>query len=130
VLIGEPGVGKTASSRDSRSGCSRRSPRAAPREAVVELLVTSLVADPVRGQFEERVKQLLDEIPPQDNLILFIDELHTSSAPRDRGEGVWTSPTPSSDAGRGELHLIARLRSTSTEARREGRRARACFQPC
>src|SRR5229473_3769173 len=80
VLIGEPGVGKTA----IVEGLAQRMlagevPEPLRGKRVVELIVTSLVAGTqYRGQFEERVKQLLEEISAQqDNLILFIDELHT-----------------------------------------------------
>jgi len=77
---------------------------------VVELLVNSIVAGTqYRGQFEERVKQLLDEISAQqENLILFIDELHTIvGAGSTGGEGgldIANSFKPM--LARGELHLI------------------------
>jgi len=77
---------------------------------VVELSVNSLVAGTqYRGQFEERVKQLLDEISAQqEKLILFIDELHTIvGAGSGGGEGgldVANSFKPM--LARGELHLI------------------------
>src|SRR5438874_11873242 len=111
VLIGEPGVGKTA----IVEGLAQRMlagevPEPLRGKRVVELIVTSLVAGTqYRGQFEERVKQLLDEISAQqDNLILFIDELHTIiGAGATGGEGgldIANAFKPM--LARGELHLI------------------------
>src|SRR5207302_1218894 len=80
VLIGEPGVGKTA----IVEGLAQRMvagevPEVLRDKRLVELSVNSLVAGTqYRGQFEERVKQLLDEISAQqEKIVLFIDELHT-----------------------------------------------------
>src|SRR5438270_8269239 len=80
VLIGEPGVGKTA----IVEGLAQRIlagevPEELRDKRLVELSVNSMVAGTqYRGQFEERVKQLLDEVSArQEKLILFIDELHT-----------------------------------------------------
>ncbi len=111
VLIGEPGVGKTA----IVEGLAQRMlagevPEPLRGKRVVELIVTSLVAGTqYRGQFEERVKQLLEEISAQqDNLILFIDELHTIiGAGATGGEGgldIANAFKPM--LARGELHLI------------------------
>jgi ATP-dependent Clp protease ATP-binding subunit ClpC len=111
VLIGEPGVGKTA----IVEGLAQRMlagevPEPLRGKRVVELIVTSLVAGTqYRGQFEERVKQLLDEISAQqDDLILFIDELHTIiGAGATGGEGgldIANAFKPM--LARGELHLI------------------------
>src|SRR5438270_82920 len=80
VLIGEPGVGKTA----IVEGLAQRMlagevPEDLRDKRLVEVSVNSLVAGTqYRGQFEERVKQLLDEVSAhKEKLILFIDELHT-----------------------------------------------------
>src|SRR5207253_4458543 len=111
VLIGEPGVGKTA----IVEGLAQRTvagevPEVLRDKRVVELSVTSLVAGTqYRGQFEERVKQLLDEVlAQQDKLILFIDELHTIvGAGATGGEGgLDIANTFKPMLARGELHLI------------------------
>ncbi|HZA51001.1 MAG TPA: ATP-dependent Clp protease ATP-binding subunit [Myxococcaceae bacterium] len=111
VLIGEPGVGKTA----IVEGLAQRVvggevPEVLRDKRIIELSVNSLVAGTqYRGQFEERVKQLLDEVSSQqEKLILFIDELHTIvGAGATGGEGgldIANAFKPM--LARGELHLI------------------------
>jgi ATP-dependent Clp protease ATP-binding subunit ClpC len=101
VLIGEPGVGKTA----IVEGLAQRIvqdqvPDVLRGKRVMELNVNSMVAGAkYRGEFEERVKQVLDEIiDRQDELIIFIDELHTIVGARvpAAARADWTSPTCSS----------------------------------
>ncbi|ABS27505.1 ATP-dependent Clp protease ATP-binding subunit [Anaeromyxobacter sp. Fw109-5] len=111
VLIGEPGVGKTA----IVEGLAQRIvhgevPDALRDKRLVELMVNSLVAGTqYRGQFEERVKQVLDEVTAQqEKIILFIDELHTIvGAGAAGGEGgLDVANTFKPQLARGELHLI------------------------
>ena len=77
-LIGEPGVGKTAVAEGLalRIARGRSLPSCATRE--VQLLdLTALVAGTqFRGQFESRIKGLVDEVKADGNVILFIDEVH------------------------------------------------------
>lgn len=79
VLIGEPGVGKTAVAE----GLAQRLiggniPKELATKRVVSLNMASLIAGTkYRGDFEDRLKKVIDEIVQNQNIILFIDEMHT-----------------------------------------------------
>ena len=79
VLIGEPGVGKTAIVEEiALRIASRKVPYALKGKRVVVLDVAALVAGTkYRGQFEERLTAIIKELENADNVILFVDELHT-----------------------------------------------------
>lgn len=79
VLIGEAGVGKTAIVEGlALRIVSKQVPPQIAEKRVVSLDMGSLVAgSKYRGQFEERLKAVIDEIKKDGNIILFIDELHT-----------------------------------------------------
>jgi len=79
VLIGEPGVGKTAIAEGlALKIVQRKVPRILQDKRVVTLDLAGLVAGTkYRGQFEERMKALMNELEKADDVILFIDELHT-----------------------------------------------------
>lgn len=79
VLIGEPGVGKSAIVEGlALRIINRKVPRILFNKRVVGLDMTSLVAGTkYRGQFEERIKAVVDELSKNQDIILFIDELHT-----------------------------------------------------
>ncbi len=79
VLIGEPGVGKTAVAEGlALRIISKKVPRVLHNKRVVALDMGSIVAGTkYRGQFEERMKAIMGELEKADNIILFIDELHT-----------------------------------------------------
>ena len=79
VLIGEPGVGKSAIAEGlALRIVQRRVSRALFNKRLITLDLASLVAGTkYRGQFEERVKALLNEIENNKDIILFIDEIHT-----------------------------------------------------
>ncbi len=79
VLIGEPGVGKTAIAEGLALRINQRKvPRILQDKRVVTLDLAGLVAGTkYRGQFEERMKALMNELEKAADLILFIDELHT-----------------------------------------------------
>lgn len=79
VLIGEPGVGKTAIAEGlALRIVQRKVPRILQDKRVVTLDLAGLVAGTkYRGQFEERMKALMTELEKADDVILFIDELHT-----------------------------------------------------
>ncbi|WP_082765257.1 MULTISPECIES: ATP-dependent Clp protease ATP-binding subunit [unclassified Phenylobacterium] len=111
VLIGEPGVGKTA----IVEGLAQRivageAPDALRGKRLVELSINSMVAgSKYRGEFEERAQQILQEVAEhKDELILFIDELHTIvGAGQGGGEGGLDIANVFKPAlARGELNLI------------------------
>ncbi len=79
VLIGEPGVGKTAIAEGLAIRIiQRKVPRTLQDKRVVTLDLAGLVAGTkYRGQFEERMKALLNELEKAREVVLFIDELHT-----------------------------------------------------
>ena len=79
VLIGEPGVGKTAIAEGLALRIyQRKVPRILQEQRVVTLDLAGLVAGTkYRGQFEERMKALMNELEKATDVILFIDELHT-----------------------------------------------------
>lgn len=79
ILIGEPGVGKSAIAEGlALRIVERKVSRALFSKRIVTLDLASLVAGTkYRGQFEERMKALLNELEKNPNVILFIDELHT-----------------------------------------------------
>lgn len=79
VLIGEPGVGKSAIAEGLAIRIAERKvPRTLQNKRLVMLDLAALVAGTkYRGQFEERVKALLNELEKNPDVILFIDEIHT-----------------------------------------------------
>ena len=79
VLIGDPGVGKSSIVDGLATKIiTKKCPRPLMGKRVVSLDLTSLVAGTkYRGQFEERIKGLLDEVRGDKDIIMFIDELHT-----------------------------------------------------
>jgi ATP-dependent Clp protease ATP-binding subunit ClpC len=79
VLIGDPGVGKTTIIEGlALKIIQGDAPRTLLDKRILSLDITSLVAGTkYRGQFEERIKGIVDELMNVDNVILFIDELHT-----------------------------------------------------
>ena len=79
VLIGEPGVGKSAIVEGLATRIiQHKVPRTFLHKRIIALDMVSLVAGTkYRGQFEERIRGLLDELQKNPNIILFIDEIHT-----------------------------------------------------
>lgn len=79
VLIGEPGVGKTAIAEGLAQRIANRDvPSILEDKLVITLDVGLLVAGTkYRGEFEERLKRIMDEIKSADNVVLVIDEVHT-----------------------------------------------------
>lgn len=78
VLIGEPGVGKTAIIEGlAKRIVDRKVARVLLDKRIVSLDMAGMVAGTkYRGQFEERVKTLIDEVVKHPNIIIFIDEIH------------------------------------------------------
>src|SRR5690625_305494 len=109
VLIGEPGVGKTASAEGLALKIVEGDvPTKLLNKEIYLLDVASLVANTgIRGQFEERMKRLIEELKERTDVILFIDEIHLVV-------GAGTAESSQMDAGnilkpalaRGELQLI------------------------
>lgn len=79
VLIGEPGVGKTAIAEGlAQQIINNKVPEILAGKRVVTLDLSSVVAgSKYRGEFEERLKKVMEEIRVDGNIIVFIDELHT-----------------------------------------------------
>jgi ATP-dependent Clp protease ATP-binding subunit ClpC len=79
ILIGEPGVGKTAIVEGlAKMIVDRTCPRVLFDKKIISLELANLVAGTkYRGQFEERMEQIIDEVQQHPNIILFIDEIHT-----------------------------------------------------
>ena len=79
VLIGEPGVGKTAIAEGLAQRIVNGSvPEVLHNKRIVTLDLGAIVAGTkYRGQFEERLRVIMDEIRKSDDVIIFIDELHT-----------------------------------------------------
>lgn len=78
-LIGDPGVGKTAVVEGLATRiCDGLVPERMLSKRILSLNMSSMVAgSKYRGEFEERMRQLIDEVTRDGNVILFIDELHT-----------------------------------------------------
>lgn len=108
VLIGEPGVGKTAIAEGLALKIIEGNVPAKLKNKEVYLLdVASLVANTgIRGQFEERMKQLITELQKRKNILLFIDEVHllvgAGSAEGSMDAGNILKPA----LARGELQII------------------------
>ncbi|MFS0781949.1 AAA family ATPase [Bacillus sp. 1P06AnD] len=108
VLIGEPGVGKTAIAEGLALKIAEGAVPSKLRSKEVYLLdVASLVSNTgIRGQFEERMKQLISELQARKNVILFIDEIHqlvgAGSAEGSMDAGNILKPA----LARGEIQLV------------------------
>ena len=78
VLIGEPGVGKTAIVEGlARRITERKVARSLMDKRIIALDMAAVVAGTkFRGQFEERIKAIIDEVASRNDIILFIDEIH------------------------------------------------------
>jgi ATP-dependent Clp protease ATP-binding subunit ClpC len=108
VLIGEPGVGKTA----IVEGLAKRIdagnvPATLRNKRIVALNIGGMVAGAMfRGQFEQRIKSLLEELREAKDVIVFIDELHTVVGAGAAEGAVGASDMLKPALARGELHCI------------------------
>src|SRR5712691_11902400 len=108
VLIGEPGVGKTA----IVEGLARRInegivPAALRGKRIVSLNIGGMVAGAMfRGQFEQRIKTILEELRQAKDVIVFIDELHTVVGAGAAEGAVGASDMLKPALSRGEIHCI------------------------
>jgi ATP-dependent Clp protease ATP-binding subunit ClpB len=108
VLIGEPGVGKTAIVEGLAQRIVRGDvPESLKDKRAIALDMGALVAGAkYRGEFEERLKAVLKEIQERDDVILFIDELHTVVGAGAAEGAMDASNMLKPMLARGELHLI------------------------
>ena len=79
VLIGEPGVGKTAIAEGlAQRIINGNVPEILRNKRIISLSISSMLAGAkYRGEFEERLKKAIDEVQKHDDMIIFIDEIHT-----------------------------------------------------
>ncbi len=117
MLVGEPGVGKTAVV-EGLARLIELEPEKVPARLrdshIVQLQMGGLVAGTMlRGMFEERIKGIIDEVKEKDHIILFIDEAHTIIG---AGAALGTSSDAAnmfkSSLARGELRIIGATTST------------------
>jgi len=111
MLVGEPGVGKTAVV-EGLARLIELEPEKVPARLrdshIVQLQMGGLVAGTMlRGMFEERIKGIIDEVKEKDNIILFIDEAHTIiGAGAAMGTTSYAANMFKSSLARGELRII------------------------
>jgi len=108
ALIGEPGVGKTAIvEKLAQKIAAGDTPETLRNKRLVTLDIGSLVAGTkYRGEFEERLKKVLDEIKSSGNCIVFIDELHTIVGAGAAEGAVDASNILKPSLSRGEIQFI------------------------
>ena len=108
VLIGEPGVGKTAIIDGlGQKIIDKNVPRTLHNKRILSLDLAGLVAGTkYRGQFEERMKTIMLELEKTENLILFIDELHTIVGAGGASGSLDASNMFKPALARGDIHCI------------------------
>ncbi|HEU9744570.1 TPA: ATP-dependent Clp protease ATP-binding subunit [Streptococcus pneumoniae] len=109
VLIGEPGVGKTAAVEGlAQKIVDGDVPHKLQGKQVIRLDVVSLVQGTgIRGQFEERMQKLMEEIRKREDIILFIDEIHEIVGAGSASDGNMDAGNILKPAlARGELQLV------------------------
>ena len=108
VLIGEPGVGKTAIIEGlAQNIINKDVPRMLNNKRILSLDLAGLVAGTkYRGQFEERMKTIMVELEKTENLILFIDELHTIVGAGGSSGSLDASNMFKPALARGDIHCI------------------------
>jgi ATP-dependent Clp protease ATP-binding subunit ClpC len=108
VLIGEPGVGKTAVAEGlAQKIINNEIPETLRGKRVMTLDMGSVVAGTkYRGEFEDRLKKIMDEIRTAGNIILFIDELHTLIGAGGAEGAIDASNILKPALARGELQCI------------------------
>ena len=108
VIIGEPGVGKTTIVEGlALKIVNGEAPRTLLNKRIVSLDLASLVAGTkYRGQFEERIKGVVDELMTVDNVILFLDEVHTIIGAGNSSGSMDAANVLKPALSRGDLQLI------------------------
>jgi ATP-dependent Clp protease ATP-binding subunit ClpC len=108
ILIGEPGVGKTAIAEGlAMKIVQKKCPRILYDKRIVSLDMALLVAGTkYRGQFEERLKSIMEELEKTDDVILFIDEIHTMIGAGNASGSLDASNILKPALARGEIQCI------------------------
>lgn len=108
VLIGEPGVGKTAIAEGlAQRIVDNNVPELLKNSRIISLNMSAVVAGTkYRGEFEERLKKVLDEVKKHPNWILFIDEIHTLVGAGATEGSMDAANIMKPALARGELHCI------------------------
>ncbi|MGR3741479.1 AAA family ATPase [Companilactobacillus sp. DQM5] len=108
VLIGEAGVGKTAVVEGlAQKIVDGQVPQKLLKKRVIRLDVVSLVQGTgIRGQFEQRMQELIDELQKDKNIILFIDEIHEIVGAGNAEGGMDAGNVLKPALSRGELQLV------------------------
>jgi ATP-dependent Clp protease ATP-binding subunit ClpC len=107
-LVGDPGVGKTAIVEGlAQKIASGNIPEILKNKRVVSLDISSLIAgSKYRGEFEDRIKKVLDEVRAVGNVILFIDELHTIIGAGGAEGAMDASNILKPSLARGEIQIV------------------------
>ena len=118
ALIGEPGVGKTAIAEALAMALLRgEGPKELNNARVVALDISSMIAGTkYRGEFEDRIHNILKEIRQAENIILFLDELHTIVGAGSAEGAIDAANILKPALGRGDLRVIGA--TTTAEYRR------------
>ncbi len=108
ALVGEPGVGKTAIVEElaRRIGAGRVPPQISDKRLFTLNMASLVAGTKYRGEFEERVRDLLAEIKKAGNIILFVDEMHTIIGAGSAEGAIDASNIIKPALGRGELQMI------------------------
>lgn len=117
-LVGEPGVGKTAIVEGLAQKIAKGDvPEILKNKRVVSLDISSVVAgSKYRGEFEERIKKIIKEVKQANNVILFIDEIHTIIGAGGAEGAIDASNILKPSLARGELQIVGA--TTLTEYRK------------
>ena len=108
ILLGEPGVGKTALAEGlAQRIYNNEVPLSLQNKRLVALDMSALIAGAkYRGEFEDRLKAVIDEVKKSGNVILFIDEIHTIVGAGANEGGMDAANILKPALARGELHTI------------------------
>merc|ERR1711879_1072452 len=108
ILLGEPGTGKTAIAEGlAQRIVNKEVPTSLQNKKVVTLDMSALIAGAkYRGEFEDRLKSVIDEVKKAGNIILFIDEIHTIIGAGASEGSMDAANILKPSLARGELHTI------------------------
>ncbi len=108
ILLGEPGTGKTAIAEGlAQRIVEKQVPTSLMNKKVITLDMSALIAGAkYRGEFEDRLKSVIDEVKKAGNIILFIDEIHTIIGAGASEGSMDAANILKPSLARGELHTI------------------------